>query len=87
MSYSLEVSPQFEEDYRKKCLKNRAFRQALDKKVAQILENPFHYKPLRAPMQGMRRVHVQSSFVILFQPLEQAKTVRLVALRHHDEAY
>jgi mRNA interferase RelE/StbE/toxin YoeB len=83
----LEASPEFEEDYAGKCRKNKAFRNAVDKKITQIQENPLHYKPLQAPMQGVRRVHVQTSFVLLFEVMEDTKTVRLIALKHHDEAY
>jgi len=35
----------------------------------------------------VRRVHVQTSFVLLFEVMEDTKTVRLIALKHHDEAY
>lgn len=86
LPYLLEVSAEFEKDYSKKC-KDRGFKAAVDKKVKQILENPSHFKPLRAPMQGVRRAHVMSSFVLLYEIVEQAKTVHLLALKHHDEAY
>jgi|GEM_PF-4063252 len=46
MVFSLEVSPEFGRDYRKRSSKNRAFKAAVDGKVAQIrhvLEtNPDH---------------------------------------------
>lgn len=87
MAWTLEVSPEFERDYRKLCTKNPAFRAAVDKKVAQIAGQPLHYKPLRAPLQGVRRVHVGGSFVLLFEPIEKRATVRLLRLSHHDEAY
>jgi YafQ family addiction module toxin component len=87
MAWSLEVSPEFERDYRKLCAKNAGFRAAVDKKVDQILEQPLHYKPLRAPLQGVRRVHVAGSFVLLFEPDERRHVVRLLRLAHHDEAY
>lgn len=34
------------------CEKNKALRTALDKKIAQILEFPQRFKPLRAPLQN-----------------------------------
>ncbi|MEW6328846.1 MAG: type II toxin-antitoxin system RelE/ParE family toxin [Candidatus Micrarchaeota archaeon] len=86
MAYSLEISPEFERDYSKKCRKDRAFKNAVDKKIAQIKENPLHFKPLQAPMSGVRRAHVKASFVLLFEILKP-QTVRLLALKHHDEAY
>lgn len=87
MAWTLEVSPQFEGDYRKLCAKNAGFRSAVDKKVAQILLHPDHYKPLRAPLKGVRRVHVGGSFVLLFEPDARRSVVRLLRLAHHDEAY
>ena len=87
MSWELEVSPEFERDYRKLCGRNAAFKHAVDSKVAQILENPLHYKPLRAPLHGVRRVDVGGSFVLMFEPVHRRQTVRLLRLAHHDEAY
>ena len=87
MTWSLEVSPRFERDYRDLCGKNAALRKAVDKKVAQILEQPMHYKPLRGPLKGVRRVHVATSFVLLFEPIEKRLVVRLLRLAHHDVAY
>jgi YafQ family addiction module toxin component len=87
MTWAVEVSPEFEHDYRKLCGKNASFRNAVDKKVEQILRQPLHYKPLRAPLQGVRRVHVGGSYVLLFEPLQERGSVRLLRLAHHDEAY
>lgn len=87
MAWALEVSPEFEQDYRKRCAKNVAFRAAVDRKVAQILLDPTRYKPLRGPLKGVRRVHVGGSFVLLFEPDDRRRVVRLLRLAHHDEAY
>ena len=86
MTWSLEVSPEFEGDYRRHCARNAGLRRAVDRKVAQILETPLHYKPLRAPLEGVRRVHL-GPFVLLFEPDEARHAVRLLRLAHHDEAY
>jgi len=87
VSWSLEVSTEFEQDYRKLCGRNAGLRRAVDAKIAQLREAPLHYKPLRAPLQGVRRVHVGGSFVLLFEPDVGHSTVRLLRLAHHDEAY
>lgn len=87
VTYSLEVSSQFASDYRQHCEKNAAFKEAVDGKVAQILEMPDHFKPLHAPMQKIRRAHVFGSFVLLFKIIEDKRTVRFLRLAHHDEAY
>lgn len=85
--WALEVSDRFEADYRKLCARNKAFKEAVNKKVKQIQTQPLHYKPLRAPLQGVRRVHIQGSYVLLFEPLANRQVIRLLRLAHHDEAY
>jgi mRNA-degrading endonuclease RelE of RelBE toxin-antitoxin system len=87
VSWELEVSPEFERDYRKLCGRNAGLRRAVDAKIAQLRQTRLHYKPLRAPLQGVRRVHVGGSFVLLFEPDVARTTVRLLRLAHHDEAY
>lgn len=87
MGWSLEVSPEFEREYRKLCGKNAGFKRAVNKKVDQILTSPLHFKPLRAPLQGVRRVHVAGAYVLLFEPDVERQVVRLLRLAHHDEAY
>ena len=87
MSWSLEVSTEFEQGYRKLCGRNAGPRRAVDAMIAQLREAPLHYKPLRAPLQGVRRVHVGGLFVLLFEPDVGHSTVRLLRLAHHDETY
>jgi len=86
LTWSIEVSSEFEDDYRRLCGRNAGLRKAVDGKVAQIITRPLHYKPLRAPLQGVRRVHL-GPLVLLFEPDEKREVVRLLRLAHHDEAY
>ncbi len=91
MAFSIEVSQQFQQDYRNFCSKNASFKKAVDNKISQICEllelNPDHYKPLRGELAGIRRVHIESSFVLLFEIPKNEKTVRLLRLEHHDKVY
>ncbi len=91
MAYSLVVSPEFKKDYNKLCRKNAAFRNAVDAKITQIVEvsenNPEHYKPLKAPLDGFKRVHVSESFILIFKILKEEKTIKLYRIEHHDKAY
>ncbi len=86
MTWSLEASPEFEDDYRRRYRRDVGLRRAVESKVAQIAQNPLRYKPLRAPLQGVRRVHI-GSLVLLFEPDETREVVRLLRLAPHDEAY
>ncbi len=87
MTYGLEVAEDLNKVFLKLAQRDRKTLEALHKKVAEIRENPHHYKPLRAPLQNKRRVHVAGSFVLIFSINEEAQTVRLLEFEHHDNAY
>ena len=57
------------------------------KKIEEIIKNPRHYKPLRYDMKDLRRVHLEKSFVLVFEIDEEAEMVRFLDLGHHDEIY
>jgi YafQ family addiction module toxin component len=56
-------------------------------KAKEILENPTRYKPLRHDLRGLRRVHLEKSFVLVFEVDEEIRAVTLVDLQHHDDIY
>ena len=87
LMYTLERSNEAADAIRKLCTKNKTLGVALDKKIAQILERPQRFKPLRAPLQNQRRVHILKSFVLTYEISENSKTVRLIKFAHHDSAY
>ena len=60
--------------------------EAVSKKVNQILENPERFKPLKSPMEHMRRVHV-GSFVLVYDVDEPRKVVTIRRYEHHDKVY
>ena len=57
------------------------------KKLKQVLENPYRFKPLGAPMQGLRRVHIHRSFVLTYSIDENRKAVIIEDYAHHDDVY
>ncbi len=46
--------------------KDRLMLERIKKKVKEILEHPYSYKPLKGPLKGKRRVHI-GSFVLIFE--------------------
>ena len=60
--------------------------EALSRKVSEILENPEQFKPLKSPMQQMRRVHV-GSFVLVYDLDQARKVITLRRYEHHDYVY
>ena len=87
MQYSLEIEEKLDKSFSKLRKKDLRTYEALSKKVDEILEYPHRYKPLRAPMQNCRRVHISGSFVLVYRIDEQRRTVKLLEFEHHDRAY
>jgi len=87
MKYHLEISEELERKFAKLSKKNKKHLEIINKKVEQILENPYHFKPLRGDMHGSRRVHIDKSFVLTYEIKEENKTVRLLDYDHHDNIY
>lgn len=67
--------------------KERKQLEIIDKKIKNILKNPYQFKPLRGNMKGTRRVHIGKSFVLVYEILEVEKVVRLLDYNHHDRVY
>lgn len=76
-----------EKSIEKICKKNHILREALEKKMNEIVQNPQHYKPLKHELAGERRVHIMKSFVLKFEVDESKKIVTFIVFSHHDDAY
>jgi len=87
MAYSLEYKEIARQEIRKHCKKNKEMEKAIRRKLKQVLENPSYFKPLRKPMQNLRRVHIMKSFVLKYIVNEENKIVKFIAFEHHDNAY
>ncbi len=87
MMYSLDISPELDKKLRKLSRKHPRRARMILKKAEEILQNPLRYKNLRAPMKHWKRVHVDSSFILLFSVDEETKTVLLKDYNHHDKIY
>lgn len=87
MPYALEYCPECKKEVKKLCRNNGPLREALEKKVGQILSAPYHFKPLKKPLHNQRRVHILNCFVLTYEILEGQKSVRLLKFSHHDKAY
>lgn len=87
MKYEVEIRDHLYKLFEKMKKKERHKLEIINKKVAEISEDPYRYKPLKAPMQHMRRVHIAGSFVLIFSVDENKRTLVLEEFAHHDEAY
>lgn len=87
MKYNYEISRQLERELDKLRRKNKKQFEIILKKMSEILENPHHYKPLQHDMKGMRRVHIDKSFVLVFEIVENENKVIFIDFEHHDNIY
>ena len=84
--YKKEIKEKLDRELQKLEKRNPELIKALDRKIEEILANPYHYKPLKWPMQNKRRVHL-GKYVLVFQINEAEETVEFLRFKHHDEAY
>lgn len=85
--YSLEIRESVDKIFSKLAKKNPGKMRIIDKKIKQIIEKPLRFKPLRSPMQHLRRVHIDKSFVLTYSVDEQNKIVIIEDYDHHDNVY
>ena len=87
MEYRLQISEELDKVFSKLAKKNKTQLQIINKKIDRILQNPYHFKPLRGDMHGARRVHIDTSFVLTYEIDEEKKLIRLLDFDHHDHVY
>ncbi len=85
--YALAIRPELEKKLRKVHKKNRKQYEIILKKISEIVENPQHYKNLRAPLQHWKEVHIDTHFVLTFSVDEATKTVTLEDFEHHHAIF
>ena len=69
--------------------KDRKTYDILIEKIKEIINvaNIAHYKNLRKPLQHLKRVHIQKSFVLTFRYLEKEDKVIFYDFDHHNNIY
>jgi len=84
--YNLEIRKSVDEIFRKLVKKDKISFEYINKKILEIRENPYHFKPLRKPFQNLRRVHI-GNYVLVYSVNETTKTIIIERYKHHDEVY
>lgn len=87
MSYYIIISEYLDKLFYKISKKDSLQFLILKKKIKNISENPYQFKPLMGNMKGLRRVHIGKSFVLTYVIIESEKVVKLVDYDHHDRIY
>ena len=85
--YSFERSDEIDKILKKLMKRDKVRFEAAMKKIREVCQCPQHYKNLQHDLKEFKRVHIDSSFVIVFEVDENNKVVRFVDLDHHDTIY
>jgi YafQ family addiction module toxin component len=84
--YNLEIRDSVDKIFNKLAKKDRVSFEYISKKIAEIRENPYHFKPLKKPLQNFWRVHI-GNYVLVYSINENTKTIIIERYKHHDEVY
>lgn len=86
--YDLFIKPTADRIFRKMSKRDKERSMMVHKKVLEIRENPHHgYKHLRRPLEDFYRVHIDSSYVLIFSIDHAERSVTLYYFGHHDSVY
>ncbi len=85
--YRIELRKSVEKIFFKLAKKNPKQLEIIYDKIEEVRTNPHRYKNLRRPLQHLKRVHIDKSFVMVFSMDESKKTVIIEDYDHHDKIY
>lgn len=85
--YTVAVKPELGKMLSKFKKNDRYRYDIIMKKVKEILINPNRYKNLNAPFNNLKRVHINTVFVLFYSVNEKTQIVTLDSIKHHDYAY
>lgn len=85
--YVYEMRKSVENIFFKLAKKNPKQLEIIYDKIEEIRLNPHHYKNLSSPLQHLRRVHIDKSFVMVFSIEESKKLVIIEDYDQHDKIY
>ena len=84
-----EISEKLKKYLSKISKKDKVRYESAVKKIKEIINSKDvnHYKNLRKPLQHLKRVHIDSSFVLTFEFKEKENILKFIDLEHHDKIY
>lgn len=85
--YKLAVKESLDKKLKKLLKKDMEMLRLIERKVQDILADPYRFKPLKNPLQNKRRVHIAGSFVLVYEVKEKERIVTLLDFDHHDNIY
>ena len=85
--YSYEIRKSAEKVFLKLAKRNPKQLLIIENKIQEIKQNPQHYKNLRSPLQHLKRVHIDKSYVLVFSVDENKKHIIIEDYYHNDNVY
>lgn len=85
--YRLAIKESLDKKFKKLQKKDKELLLLIERKVQDILSDPFRFKPLKKPLQNKRRIHIGGSFVLIYEIDVEAGIVTLLDFDHHDNIY
>jgi len=84
-----EIKPYLQKVLNKLSKKDKVAYEAVLKKIEEVIncEDIDHYKNLRYNMKDQKRVHIASSFVLVFSYDKSRNLVSFLDYDHHDNIY
>ena len=85
--YDYAMRQTVEKIFFKLAAKNREQLERIYNKIEEIRRDPHRYKNLRSPLQHLKRVHIDKSYVLVFSVDDYNKLVIIEDYDHHDKIY
>lgn len=85
--YTLEKKEYIDKVLLKLAKRNQKELKIICKKLEQILQDPYRFKPLRSDMKECREVHIDKHFALVYSVDEQRKVVTLHDFDHHENIF
>jgi YafQ family addiction module toxin component len=86
--FQKEISQTLDKKLSKLGKKNRQQLFFIDKKISEIIKNPYRFKNLvGGDMKSIKRVHIDKHFVLIFEVDRALRIVRFLDFDHHDTIY
>jgi YafQ family addiction module toxin component len=85
--YDFTTSKTFDKKSQKQFKKGGKRHEILLKKMNEIINSPKNYKNLRGDKFGLKRVHIDSHFVLTFKIDHFKEKVYFEDFDHHDKIY
>lgn len=85
--YELALRKSVESIFFKLAKRNPKQLEIIYNKIEEVRRNPHRFKNLKRPLQHLKRVHIDKSYVLVFSVDENKKRVTIEDYNHHDNIY